>query len=335
MWSKRGLAARALEHTGLGSLLRQVGAWRGLLVLCYHRIADRPEEVLDRGVWSATTAVLEEQIRVLKRVCDVIAPDDLPTALERRAGRLALLTFDDGYRDAYTMAFPVLRAQGVRALFFLITGVLDEPRAMCWDEIAWMVRRSAKTRVPPGPDVPEPVVFDEPERERAIASLMRCRRGEPSRGCEIYLEYLAGATGSGRIPREQCADLWLTWDQVREMRAAGMAFGGHTHQHLMLCNLSPAHCREELSACAATLQRELGEPMTTFSYPFGTPEGCGSTARACLTEVGVRYAFSQCGGYLPAGRCDPLDIPRMAVERWMGPVRFRASLTVPRYFATA
>ena len=139
MKGKKAALARAMELGGLAWLTRHTASWQGLLVLNYHRIAASAEQVLDVGVWSATPESFAQQVAWLQRETDLLAPDDLPAALER-PGRHTLLTFDDGYADNLTAALPILRAAGAKAAFFPVTAWLDEPRVPGWDELAWMVR---------------------------------------------------------------------------------------------------------------------------------------------------------------------------------------------------
>lgn len=58
-----------------------------------------------------------------------------------RAGKLKLpakpvvITFDDGYRDFYTTAWPVLKQHHFKATIFLISGFINQPRYMTWDMV--------------------------------------------------------------------------------------------------------------------------------------------------------------------------------------------------------
>lgn len=49
-----------------------------------------------------------------------------------------LITFDDGYEDNYTFAYPVLQQYGFKATIFLISGHIGPPRHLSWDQIAQM-----------------------------------------------------------------------------------------------------------------------------------------------------------------------------------------------------
>src|ERR1043166_4490896 len=55
-----------------------------------------------------------------------------------------LLTFDDGYLDNYTLAFPVLRSHGVQAVFFLPTAFIGTAHLPLWDVIGYVVRQTRK-----------------------------------------------------------------------------------------------------------------------------------------------------------------------------------------------
>src|SRR5919109_3247059 len=128
--SKTERLAHAGESTGVSRLIRQLGAWSGVMAFAYHRVGAM-DPAYGSGVWDAFPAQFEQQLRFLKREFDVITPDDLETVMSAGHGRYVLLTFDDGYRDNVEEALPILTRHGLRATFFVATGFLDRR------EIAW------------------------------------------------------------------------------------------------------------------------------------------------------------------------------------------------------
>jgi peptidoglycan/xylan/chitin deacetylase (PgdA/CDA1 family) len=301
-----GRAARTLA----GRVLKRVDAWRGVLVMNHHRIGDAHSSPFDRSLWSSTAESFDGQVRFLARDVDVILPSELDDALKRRRGRHVMLTFDDGYRDNYEVAYPILRSHGVPASFFVATGFLDRPRPAWWDEIAWMVQDDDATRL-------------HTERYKQLA-------GDEAEG---YLDRLAEETGRGRCPAGEAKREWMTWDMVREMRDGGMEIGGHTVTHPVLSRLGPQQQQEEIAGCARRLEEELGEPMRTFSYPNGTPWSFDAHTRAALEAHDVDLAFSFYGGYLKGGDFDRHDVPRCAVFGYWSPVDFAGAVALPRAFA--
>jgi peptidoglycan/xylan/chitin deacetylase (PgdA/CDA1 family) len=49
-----------------------------------------------------------------------------------------LITFDDGYSDFYTDAYPILRDLGFKSIVFVPTGLVNNPGYLSWDQISEM-----------------------------------------------------------------------------------------------------------------------------------------------------------------------------------------------------
>jgi peptidoglycan/xylan/chitin deacetylase (PgdA/CDA1 family) len=313
-------------------LLDAVFRWSGVVCLNYHRIGDGSQSPFDRELWSASAEAFDEQVRFLTAHFDVVTPDDLPDLAPTPRGRFVLITFDDGYRDNYELAFPILRAHGVAASFFVATGYVDRPRLSWWDDIARMVRESPRAGLEAGTWLPGPIPFDDPGRDEAVAALLCVCKALPSDAIGAYLDYLADATGTTRRGDRPADGLWMTWDMLREMRAAGMVIGGHTVNHPVLARLPPEAQCEEISGCAQRLADELGEPMRYFSYPVGQQDSFDCHSQECLRRIGVRFAFSYYGGYQRFDEWDALDVRRIPIERYMDLEWVGATVTLPALF---
>ena len=331
--SKRELAARTLDLTGCGRMLRAWSAWKGLLTLNYHRIGDAGQSPFDRHLWSATEEDFDRQVAFLAKDFDVIGLSDLDEVLRRKRGRFVLLTFDDGYRDNYSTAFPILKSHDVSATFFIATGFIDQPRAPWWDEIAWMVRSSSKQSLAPNRWLSTPVIFDEPDRDQAIGRVLSIYKGLGPEESDEYLDFVAEVLDTGRCPTSAANDRWMTWDMLREMRDQGMTFGGHTVNHPILANLPSEQQNWEIGECQRRLVAELRQPITAFSYPNGKRSSFNDFTRAAMMQFGFRQAFTFLGGYALPGFGDDFALPRTAVESDINLPLFRATVTVPQFFA--
>jgi peptidoglycan/xylan/chitin deacetylase (PgdA/CDA1 family) len=317
------------------SLLGLANRWTGVLALNYHRIGDGGRSLFDRGLWSADADGFDQQVRWLKAHADLVTPADLPNLLARRRSRAVLITFDDGYLDNFEAAFPILKYHRVPATFFVTSGFLDDARLSWWDEIAWMVRVSPNASIHGGTWWPGLLVVDEPDRECAVRHALRVYKALPADATSGYLDFLGDATGSGRHPGALDTRTWMSWDMVRQMRAAGMAIGGHTVSHPVLARLSPECQWQEISQCGERYLAELGEPMRWFSYPVGQRDSFNDATRDCLRRAGVSYAFSYYGGRRSFDDWDDLDIRRLPVESDMDVDWVRAAVVLPGVFARA
>lgn len=330
---KRKFAASFLVKGGGCALLGKVLRWSGVLCLNYHRIGEGNASLYDRELWSAAADAFDSHMRFVKRHFDVVSPQDLADATAMRRARCMLITFDDGYLDNYTTAFPILRTHGVRATFFVTTGFLDQRRPAWWDEIAWLVRRAPTASLDLAPWLAAPVVFDEPTRARAIRALLNLYKALPSAETQSFLQAVRHAARSAFDTPEPADDLWMTWDMVRAMRSAGMTIGGHTVNHPVLARMSFDQQWAEVSGCAQRIERELGQPMRYFSYPVGGANDFNQDTRECLRKAGVQYAFSYYGGLNRSGNWDNYDIRRVAVEAYVDMDLFRSMVTLPQVFS--
>jgi peptidoglycan/xylan/chitin deacetylase (PgdA/CDA1 family) len=267
---------------------------------------------------------------VLAAEAEVIGPGDIEAARQGgKAGRRVLITFDDGYRDNFEVAYPLLREHGLTATFFLATGFIDEPRIAWWDELAWMVRGSRAQALEAGEWLPRAVPLDAAGADAAIATLTARYKALRSERAEAFLDHVALASGSGRCDPDEAAEMWMTWEMARELRRGGMTIGGHTVTHPVLARISPARQREEIEGCAERIEHELGEPMQWFAYPVGGRDTFTADTREILAQGGVQLAFSFYGGHARFSRWDPLDVRRTHVGPELTPEILQTMVWLP------
>ncbi len=330
-------ASAVLAKLPLQAALKLLGSWPGVLVLNYHRIGDSEGQPWDHALWSVSAEDLDDQLETLARCTEVIDPCEVTAAMSAGRGRRVLVTFDDGYRDNYELAFPLLRKHGLPAVFFLTTGFLDGSLMSWWDEIAWMVRRSGSdarhvAAMPGASLLPAGVSFATSNHDATIVKLIASYMALPDGTGQRFLHELAGASGSGRCGASDVEGLWMTWEMAREMHAAGMSIGGHTVTHPVLARLSVERQRQEITACARRLDEEVGVAMRWFAYPLGARDTFTPLTQETLRNYGVELAFSFYGGFVRPSRWDPLDVPRVNVGRGLSARLLVTALAWPRVF---
>ncbi|MEV5243076.1 polysaccharide deacetylase family protein [Streptomyces cinnamoneus] len=113
-------------------------------------------------------------------------------------------------------------------------------------------------------------------------------------------------------------DLMLSWDQLRELAAAGMEIGGHSHTHPQLDQLTDERLSFEVRHCRDLLTAELGHPPVSFAYPYGySSRRVRGTVRAA--GFGVSLAV---GNALATRRQGPYALERVTVRRTTGIAEF-------------
>lgn len=114
-------------------------------ILMYHSVSDEPEAGVTPYFRTATSPeIFRQHMQLLKSAG--FKGVDLKTGIEAlkrgKKEKLAVVTFDDGYRDFYTAAFPILKEHAFTATMFLPTAFISNQRrafksreCMTWEEV--------------------------------------------------------------------------------------------------------------------------------------------------------------------------------------------------------
>lgn len=322
---KRELIANLLHRSGALRVLESLRFTDSLLVLNYHRVLDPRDCRYDRAVISASPGQFHEQVAYFKSRFRVIGLPELIEQVESRkpaAGFRTMITFDDGYIDNYQNAFPILRAAGLPAVFFLPTSYIGTSIVPWWDQIADLLRRSRNRSI--SLDYPEQRVFSLEEAclDDSIRLVLNLYKSPACQDPERFLEMLERQCG---VSRANAADppLFLNWDQAREMVAGGMYIGSHTHSHQILSKLTEAGQVEELSKSRDLLETNLRTPLTSLAIPVGALHAFNDSTERALRQTRYQVAFSFYGGVNRGDALRRFDIRRTGVERKMSFARVR------------
>ena len=316
MHGKKNIIARLSARAGITRLIEALRARPSLLILNYHRIGDAEKTLYESGTFSCTAAEFDWQVGHLKRHFPIVSLEGAVDIVHGRAAtpRTSLfITFDDGYRDNFDAAFPILRAHGVSATFFLPTAFIGTDRLPWWDVIAVIVKNSAKSRIALA--FPETAEFDLTPRRRAesIMAILDLFKRSPSADAEKFIGELEAACGFKR-PSGDAGRSFMNWDEAREMQAGGMGFGSHSHTHEILSKLPYEKQLEQLTVSRRILESELGRPIDTLAYPDGQRETFNEETFRALTNAGYSTAFSFYSGVNIPGKIRPYDVLRVGVD---------------------
>jgi peptidoglycan/xylan/chitin deacetylase (PgdA/CDA1 family) len=239
--SKRERLVRRLDRVGVNRLLALAARRSGLLTLAYHRIGVGANQPFDDGLLSASAEDFRDQIRHLRDHFDVLNGDTLLQAMQGGTLSLkrpsALITFDDGYRDNYELAFPILRELGVPAVFFVAARFVDEPALTWWDRVAYVVKSTQQSVLQL--DYPAGVTIDVRKigPSQAIRQILRTYKQTHEIDQQRFFERLE-ATAKVEVDSPALGrGLFMSWDQVRELSHGGMEIGGHTYNHPILSRI--------------------------------------------------------------------------------------------------
>jgi peptidoglycan/xylan/chitin deacetylase (PgdA/CDA1 family) len=339
--NKRTHLAAALRATGALAALERIDRRPCLVVLAYHRIADPRSDPFYSPLISATPAQFRHTLGLLRHRYRFLELDQLADAIDEN-GRLdlsepcALVTFDDGYRDNLTTALPILRELRLPAAIFLTTSFLDREIIPWWDRVAFVLKSSPVDTVTL--ESPKPLHLDlvSEGRESAIVRLVAAFIAAGWNPSPDALEHLhtraevplSAVQGAAR-------DLFLNWDDVRQLAQSGITLGAHTRTHRRLADLSPEDQYNELRESRRAIERALGRGVSSLAYPFGGRGAYDDATRRVAQQAGYTLAFSLRPAAVRLDGLDPLDVPRFNVVAVDTPTQVRARLLLARSIGRA
>ena len=280
------------------------------LILTYHRFGELRDDV------KTSARAFARQLDYLSshyRVMPLSALADLIRSGQELPPRVAALTIDDGYLDAYEIAFPILRRYGVPATIFLVTGFVDR---QCWlwtDKLRFLTLKTRATKLEAniGGEMLRFSLLGRAARLKAATELNSRLKVMPD---ELKEEAIGRIAASLRVnapelpPHEYCP---LSWDQAREMESGGIEIGSHTVSHPILTKVSETVLRAELNESKARLEAELGHAVKLFCYPNGNYD---ARVRHAVEEAGYSCAMTVEPG-LNDSLSDTLALKRVHTEQ--------------------
>jgi len=112
-----------------------------------------------------------------------------------------------------------------------------------------------------------------------------------------------------RANRKEFPHLWqpLTWAQVREMSAAEVGVGFHSHAHRNLGKLSSEEITADAAKGMAFFTEELGVQPESFAFPYGHYGSYSVEAISALKERGLEMFFTTELGRTPPHSANPIS----------------------------
>jgi len=324
--------------------IRAATTWRRrsageLLVLAYHRVLPVASEAgypFDIELISADPEQFDWQMSWLARNFTVLPVSEIADCLQRSRplpkGSVAV-TFDDGFLDNYTHAYPVLRSRQVPACIFLSTGYVGTDRNFWFEEIAQLLMSAPaqSIRFPAFRDTlprADDVVTRRADISRVLSELKRMPDEMRRTRLDALRSQMNGhsTTGLGFTAHA------MSWAQVAEMSRSGIEFGSHGVSHAVLSRLAPDDLRRELTESRVAIERVTGAPVIAIAYPVGGEDAIGDQVVSAARDAGFRLGFTYLPGSNRVTIADRMQLTRQHVERYTGRAYFQGLLAFPSLF---
>lgn len=246
-----------------------------LWVLMYHRIlpADDPRAVTEEPGMMVTPATFRHHLHWLKPHFELVSLGDWVGRAQRGQAlplRACAITFDDGWRDNFEFALPILRETGTPATVFAVS------HKMGTAEIFWPNRVARVLRTPGSlGDCLSAAWLRELAPAKTggvltpdqISKTIAACKTLTDRDLSEWLDQIEKKLGLGPWPERAL----MNWDELHMMVESGLVeIGSHTCHHIRLNDAtSTQDIAREVVDSKNLLQERLGRPVQLFCYPNG------------------------------------------------------------------
>ncbi|CUA95597.1 polysaccharide deacetylase family protein [Thiomonas bhubaneswarensis] len=223
----------------------------------------------------------------------------VPAPVGRGRSELAI-TFDDGLRNQYTIARPVLEQLAIPATIFACPGMIESERWMWNQEVrARLCRLSPAALV----DWARSAGADVGTHEGVIAWMKTLPLASRLQAEAALRDVTPGFVAT---PQEREAYDPMNWDEVRACDTGMLTIGSHTMTHPILPTLTEDEIRHELQDSRDMLEAQLGRPVDLFCYPNGSTDERVHRIAQSIYRAAVTTEEGMVGAMV-----DPLAIPRI------------------------
>ena len=261
--------AKYADKTGIldfyGNLRRKISKSQ-VIILVYHRIGPMTDK------WSNSPLhqeLFEEQMNYFSKNFEIISLNNLSEMIAKGTipEKAVVITFDDGYKDNYEVAFPILKKYNAPATIFLATGPIEQKKLFWWDLVNYVLFHTDMKSIDIN-DMGSYQLGSEEDKTKAGLNIQEKLKKMDNSKKEFIIDELINLTGVN-IPEKLGKKYVLSWNEIKRMNKSGIEFGSHTVTHPILTNVSLDEAKWEIVNSKNCIEENLGTDVKSFAYPNG------------------------------------------------------------------
>ena len=269
-----------LGYSGMGS------------ILMFHRVcpADGRIRIQGNSGLEVTPEYLEKSIQYLiKENYEFVSLDAVYDRLQVGCDgrKFIVFTFDDGYSDNLTHAYPIFKKYGVPFTVYIATNYPDGQLTPWWYPLEEVILKNDCLEFQEDGEYHKFNCRTLPEKETVFHDIRALLMGGPQADLLSRVQKFFSFFNVNL--RETTQGHMLSWEQINELgRSSLVTFGAHTVNHLALNRLSKEDIKQEALDSKLRLEAKLKKRIDHFAYPFGSSGEVGEREFAIIKECGFK-----------------------------------------------
>lgn len=314
----RRLIANTLYYSGVLWLIASIRFHRRAFVLMYHRVLPAGADTFSADSISVRPETFARQMTFLRRHFRVLSIDELAEHLNSGRDlppRSCVVTFDDGWRDNFEHALPVLRDQQVPAVVFVATNYIGGDDCFWQERLARLMFNAVRSGAEACSLVEQIVgspglgARDPADQRRLIREAVDALKNRTQNEIAALEARVRAALGGTMVNLGE--DRFMDWAQVTALtQGTRISVGSHGCSHTPLTKLSEEGAELELNEAGKRIATAVGVPTASIGYPNGNYD---DTVVRLTRAAGYQLGFTTDKGYVGDVR-DPFKLPRINIH---------------------
>lgn len=305
----KSLASKILYYSPLSKFLHL--NFKNKLIVCnYHRLYDKEVNTrFDEGVFAHSVKHLKNHLEWLKSNTRILSETELILLIKTgnpMSGMSSVVTFDDGYIDNYTLAYPILKELCVPAIFFIPTSPINTRELGWWDIIAYLIKTSKKKSI-----YYDNECFNLEAPKGVIRTFQKIMATKPHHETSNLITMLSSLCDVPLPDIQTQSEELMSWDQIREISENNISIGSHSNRHLVLSTMSHHEQKDDLISSKLIIENNINKPVRTVAYPVGGYQHFTRETLQLASECGYEAGFSFNTGVNDLLKLGPYTIKRI------------------------
>ena len=241
------------------------------VILCFHRIGKSSGSLLDQRVGVTDPDSFRKIINYLRILgYRFVSLEHLKNSIATsKLERVAVVTFDDGYKDLYQNAFPILKRLNIPFTLFLTTSTVESERLLWLHKLYIAMDRLSPTNRLKILKQYDNLGNTDDDLCNMIDKIIDSNDINVSEKMALTSN-IANEAGLGKKEERLFAEkLYLTKDELREMQRNGLSIEVHGHEHLPPANLNRTETEKEIRSSVSYVMQEFNGKPHFYCLPYG------------------------------------------------------------------
>lgn len=273
-------------------------------ILLYHGVDNSQTDFnLNEPSLIVSIENFKKQIRYLSKHYNVISLYDLVSYIKKKIPfppNSVVITFDDGLKNNFISAFPILQKYDVTATIFLITDYINTLKLSWLNKFYYILKKIGPNKFAEEFNRKFPIYpsligkVSQKDLIEYIKFLLKYKVNANIR--EKFIQDLYDKFKI-KINKKIIKDLYLSWREVKKMNQSRISFGNHTCTHPVLSTLDHKKIKKEIINSKKNIESRLHRQINLFAYPYGNKDSFNLNIKKILANNNFFCAVSTIDGF--------------------------------------